>query len=272
MRKFHSPALFSFLIIFCSALCLISPASADENLAPCCTTNEIDIALNGADGVDGKATLPEATKPADDSSKISITALFDIDFGRVFQEQAFTLTHHPVAIGDVIVNWNNWCGEGWRGQSIDGRGGDEETDGYVCYNMHFGTATLQANVAVFELPHSKEVWRFHGSLSYPVSDECTGTAYFDVMRGGFVTEVPKIEGTCSFPIGHNLAFSPKVQLSYDTKFDVTAVGFDLGIDAKVGGIGIRPFVKGYQTVSGHGPTNEDFGAIVGVTLGKNFSL
>ncbi len=255
-------------LLVCAALFAATPARADESKP----LDEVSLALNGVDGVDGKATIPQAAKPADDSSKISVTALFDIDFGRVFQEQAFTLTHHTVAVGDLIANWNNWCGELWRAQSIDGRGQDEENDEYLCYNVHFGAMTLQGNIARFELPHSKEVWRFRGSLSYPVSDQCTGTAYVDFMRGGFVTEVGKVEAACSIPLSTDLAFSPKMQLAYDTKFDVMTIGFDIGFDAKVAGFGVRPFVKGYQAINGHGPTREDFGAIVGITVGKNLSL
>ncbi len=170
------------------------------------------------------------------------------------------------------MQWHNWCLEAWRAQSPAGRVQDNETDLYACHKDSLWGATVEENVAFFELPGSKEVWRFRLAVSYPVTSECTSTLYLDALRGGFVSDVGKVEGACSFPLWESIAFAPKLQLSHDTKFDVTAAGFDIGVDWKVHSMTIRPFVEGYQAIIGHGPAHDDFDIGAGLRLSVNGSL
>ena len=190
--------------------------------------------------------------------------------GRVFQEQGITYTTHAVWLADALVCKDSiGCGYIFAAESLTGRWQDREEDFILFRDFSLGKTTIELNTGFLELV-GKGDFRERVVLSHPLFKDCVGNVYGDIMRGGFKSDVVKGEAVCSVPLFGKVQLSTRLQVSYDSHFERTDGGYNVGFTIPVHIVGhdfsLRPYTKGYMIiVNDRGIPGHD-GRVYGFTL------
>lgn len=196
-----------------------------------------DAAAAAQVGVESHEAPAVPAPPSGDGITVSFSA--NVSSGRIFQEQQFVLTRHPVTEVDFTVSFDNgWYVDLWHAESLAGRFKDRETDLDVGKDTKLGAYTLRLDVGYFEFAGPDE-WRGRIKLSRPVSDHCGVDAYVDVMRGQLDTEVVRAGLVCT-----SKHWSVDMGPAYDHAFNALGVEYTVGWKL-FADKPIRVFVKGF---------------------------
>lgn len=213
----------------------------------------------GSDAAPVVQTAPE--------NSVSVTAYGHVASGRIFQDQAFTLTKKPAFEGGVTVCYGDTlCVDAWQATSLVGRSEDRETDLVVWKDIQLAKQTeLQVKGGKYWLP-GPNVWDVKVTLTHEVSKACSVIASGEIMRHGFVDNVAHAEMACAVPLSGKFELDANVGPSYSTWSGIAALGYEVGVSHPVtDSFSLRAFAKGYT--SKHGSDT-----VVGFGFSKSFAL
>lgn len=247
--------LLSLLVLATAAACPVL-AHAETSL-PEAGADSAELALaeaviptNNTGRPAGSDAAPIAEPKTD--SNVSVTAYGHVASGRIFQDQAFTLTEKPAFEGGVTVCYRGTlCVDAWQAVSLVGRSEDRETDLVVWKDVQLAEqTTLQVKSGRYWLP-GPDVWDVKVTLTHEVSKACSVIASGEAMREGFVDNVAHAELACAVPLPGAFELDGNVGPSYSTWSGIMAVGYEVGVSHPVtDSFSLRAFAKGYTSKHG----------------------
>lgn len=185
-----------------------------------------------------------------------------VESGRIFREQGLTLYNGTTIVGDLTACQGNFCADLWRAQTSETV--MNETDLTVWWNVPLTEGvTLQPNVAFFELPNFKDVWRGRLTLTAQTFEHCNVSVNADIMRGGLNSEVLRGQYGCSHQLSEDLSLNWQVGAAYDRAFRNTSGLYRAGLSTRFGQWTGELYGEGFV-----GTHSSD--AIVGVSVGRRF--
>lgn len=185
-----------------------------------------------------------------------------VESGRIFREQGFTLYDGPTIVGDLTACRGNFCADLWRAQTSETA--MNETDLTVWWSVPLAEGiTFQPNVAFFELPEFKDVWRGRLTLTVQTSENCNVSVNADVLRGGLDSEVLRGQFGCNHQLSEDLSLNWRAGAAYDRAFRNTSGLYHVGVSTHVGQWTGELYGEGFA-----GTHESD--AIVGVSVARRF--
>lgn len=160
-------------------------------------------------------------------AQTTVSGSVDYNPARFFPEQGLTACWTPTDIYSATVSNDGTYFNVWHAET--GSRPCNETDltlGHV-WNVS-DRATLDGNIAMFELA-GPEAYRARLTYSYQVSDEISVSVNGDVVRGGFETDVLRVQGRWSDEIAGPFTGSAMVGLSVDSWSEDTVAQWNLGV-------------------------------------------
>jgi len=143
----------------------------------------------------------------------SITWTVSYAQGRLFKDQAFTLTDQPTIQNDLTACFGSTCLGIWNAWSPSGRKGDEETDLSISHSREIGRARVTGQV-MFIIAEGPETWDVNLVVEHPINDACSAGIRGELMRGGFSDSVARAFVSCRYSNGSwDASVTPSVAYS-----------------------------------------------------------
>lgn len=170
--------------------------------------------------------------------------------GFLYPDQATVFSERTTTTFDATVCSNGWCGTIWTAQT--GERETSETD--LIVSRHFDTGPLNISLeGGYYLFSGEDIWSGMASATLPVSDSLSVTASYEVMGGGFDTNVVKLAGNYEHSFTDRVAGDIEVAVSHDTSIDTQVVSYEAGLSyALTDELALRGYLQGFESRIGNG--------------------
>lgn len=164
----------------------------------------------------------------------------------LYVDQGFNQTEDtdaPFSTVDATLCHRSTCLSAWYGEAEDAN----ELDLTLSQGgIEAGGFTIDVQGGIF-IVDGPEIWEAKISASRPfLCDSCRVSASYEVMRGGFIEDVLKVELTDEGELSENIGYDVAVGIAHSRWADGFAVPFEAGLSTEIlENVSGRLFVKGY---------------------------
>lgn len=170
--------------------------------------------------------------------------------GFLYPDQATVFSERTTATFDATVCSGGWCGTIWTAQT--GESETSETDLIVSREFDTGPVTIRLQGGYY-LVAGEDIWSGITSATLPVSDSLSITASYEVMGGGYETNVAKLAGNYEHSFTDRVVGDIEVAISHDTSIDAQVWSYEVGVSyALTEELTVRGYAQGFESQVGDG--------------------
>lgn len=195
-------------------------------------------------------TMAAAPAFAQEASGPSFEVGGGVASGFLYPDQATVFSERTTTTFDATVCSGGWCGTIWTAQT--GESETSETDLIVSREFDTGPVTIGLQGGYY-LVAGEDIWSGTASATLPVSDSLSVTASYEVMGGGYETNVAKLAGNYEHSFTDRVAGDIEVAISHDTSIDTQVWSYEVGVSyALTEELAVRGYLQGFESPIGDG--------------------